>query len=75
MVSIALLTRRVSIPAALTLLQEGLLGVPYHDFHGNLPIDVGLTLPNLKLIAVTENNFSGIFPTSITNASGLEEGT
>nr|XP_027118493.1 receptor kinase-like protein Xa21 [Coffea arabica] len=48
------------------------ISVTSNYFHGNLPINMGLTLPNLKLLAAAENNFSGNFPTSITNASGLE---
>ncbi|CDP16558.1 unnamed protein product [Coffea canephora] len=48
------------------------ISVTDNYFHGNLPINMGLTLPNLKLLAAAENNFSGNFPTSITNASGLE---
>ncbi|XP_071916681.1 uncharacterized protein [Coffea arabica] len=43
-----------------------------NSFHGNLPTNIGLTLPNLEALAVAGNNFSGNFPTSITNASGLE---
>ncbi|CDP16555.1 unnamed protein product [Coffea canephora] len=49
------------------------ISVTSNYFHGNLPINMGLTLPNLTLLAVAENNFSGNFPTSITNASRLKE--
>ncbi|KAK2968943.1 hypothetical protein RJ640_029750 [Escallonia rubra] len=35
--------------------------------------DLGLTLPNLKYLYVGGNNFSGSFPPSMANASGLLE--
>ncbi|CDP20233.1 unnamed protein product [Coffea canephora] len=49
------------------------ISVADNYFHSNLPISMGLTLPNLKRLAVGINEFYGNFPTSITNASGLEE--
>nr|XP_027118479.1 receptor kinase-like protein Xa21 [Coffea arabica] len=48
------------------------ISVAGNSFHGSLPTNIGLTLPNLKLLAIGENNFSANFPTSVTNASGLE---
>ncbi|KAK2976300.1 hypothetical protein RJ640_002728 [Escallonia rubra] len=38
---------------------------------GNLPPDIGLTLPNLQLVGLGSDNFSGPVPPSIVNASGL----
>ncbi|XP_043699875.1 LRR receptor-like serine/threonine-protein kinase EFR [Telopea speciosissima] len=38
---------------------------------GSLPIDVGLTLPNLEVFAGGVNNFTGSIPVSLSNASGL----
>ncbi|XP_027166301.1 probable LRR receptor-like serine/threonine-protein kinase At3g47570 [Coffea eugenioides] len=47
------------------------LSVAANFFHGNLPTDIGFTLPNLVVLAVGENKFYGNLPASITNASGL----
>ncbi|KAK2970037.1 hypothetical protein RJ640_014977 [Escallonia rubra] len=41
--------------------------------HGHLPLDLGLTLPNLKYLYLGANKFSGSFPPSMANASGLLE--
>nr|XP_017253404.1 PREDICTED: LRR receptor-like serine/threonine-protein kinase EFR [Daucus carota subsp. sativus] len=38
---------------------------------GNLPADLGSTLPNLQVFFAGGNSFSGPFPPSITNASQL----
>lgn len=40
---------------------------------GSLPPDVGLTLPNLRLFDGGVNSFTGIIPTSLSNASQLQE--
>ncbi|CDP19383.1 unnamed protein product [Coffea canephora] len=48
------------------------ISVGGNSFHGNLPTNIGLTLPNLEALGVGGNNFYGNFPSSITNASGLE---
>ncbi|KAF7143590.1 hypothetical protein RHSIM_Rhsim05G0210900 [Rhododendron simsii] len=39
---------------------------------GEIPQDVGLTLPNLKMFLGGINNFTGSIPVSLANASGLQ---
>lgn len=45
-----------------------------HDnrFNGNLPLDIGAKLPNLRKIVIALNNFTGPLPDSFFNASNLE---
>nr|XP_048323063.1 probable leucine-rich repeat receptor-like protein kinase At1g35710 [Ziziphus jujuba var. spinosa] len=40
--------------------------------HGNLPPDVGCTLPNLKVFAGAVNKLTGPIPISLSNCSALE---
>ncbi|OVA02665.1 Protein kinase domain [Macleaya cordata] len=42
-----------------------------NQFHGTIPPDIGLTLPNLQYLGLYSNRFSGTLPISIANASGL----
>ncbi|CDP20934.1 unnamed protein product [Coffea canephora] len=49
-----------------------IFSVADNSFHGKLPTNIGLTLPNLEGLYLGANEFYGNFPTSITNASGLE---
>nr|XP_048323064.1 probable LRR receptor-like serine/threonine-protein kinase At3g47570 [Ziziphus jujuba var. spinosa] len=42
------------------------------NLHGNLPQDIGLTLPNLKVFAGGVNKFTGHIPISLSNCSALE---
>ncbi|KAL7176599.1 hypothetical protein ACSBR2_030021 [Camellia fascicularis] len=39
---------------------------------GNIPPDIGSTLPNLKFLCLFKNLFAGTLPTSLSNASELE---
>ncbi|XP_024030738.1 putative receptor-like protein kinase At3g47110 [Morus notabilis] len=43
-----------------------------NQLSGTLPLTIGLTLPNLQLFFMADNNFSGIIPESLSNASQLE---
>ncbi|GAY41428.1 putative receptor-like protein kinase [Citrus sinensis] len=43
-----------------------------NGFTGNLPLDIGVTLPNLQVFAIGDNYFSGSIPESFSNASNIE---
>ncbi|XP_058071008.1 receptor kinase-like protein Xa21 [Magnolia sinica] len=45
--------------------------VAINRLHGNLPANLGLTLPNLKYLYLSENAFTGLIPVSLPNASRL----
>ncbi|XP_028119927.1 probable LRR receptor-like serine/threonine-protein kinase At3g47570 [Camellia sinensis] len=49
-----------------------LLSLADNQLEGNIPHDIGSTLPNLKFISCTNNLFTGIIPTSFSNASELQ---
>ncbi|KAK6139573.1 hypothetical protein DH2020_026683 [Rehmannia glutinosa] len=38
---------------------------------GNIPFDIGSTLPKLRNLGLGDNNFSGVLPVSLSNASSL----
>ncbi|KAJ9159049.1 hypothetical protein P3X46_024580 [Hevea brasiliensis] len=38
----------------------------------NLPLGIGISLPNLRRFSIADNQFTGPIPTSISNASNLE---
>ncbi|KAG2684981.1 hypothetical protein I3760_10G102800 [Carya illinoinensis] len=42
-----------------------------NEFSGHLPLDMGLFLPKLKQLGLSENKLSGRIPNSISNASQL----
>ncbi|CAL5345687.1 unnamed protein product [Camellia sinensis] len=44
-----------------------------NQLRGSIPPDIGLTLPNLKLLFLTENKFTGPLPISLSNASKLQQ--
>jgi Leucine-rich repeat (LRR) protein len=46
--------------------------VTQNQLHGSLPPDVGLTLPNLEILAGGVNSFAGPTPASLSNASRLQ---
>ncbi|KAJ8765553.1 hypothetical protein K2173_014675 [Erythroxylum novogranatense] len=48
-----------------------ILSVLVNQLHGSLPHDIGQTLPNLEVLAVTRNRFTGLIPSSLSNASNL----
>ncbi|KAG6496914.1 hypothetical protein ZIOFF_044790 [Zingiber officinale] len=43
------------------------------QLHGDLPSDIGHTLPKLQFLGMYGNQFQGSIPISLANASGLEE--
>ncbi|KAK2633225.1 hypothetical protein EUGRSUZ_L00172, partial [Eucalyptus grandis] len=49
------------------------LDVSGNQLEGGLPSDLGFTLPNIEIIRVWQNHFTGPIPKSISNASNLEE--
>ncbi|XP_027155999.1 putative receptor-like protein kinase At3g47110 [Coffea eugenioides] len=64
----------LSIPASVYNISSlHVFSIPVNSFHGNLPTDVGLTLPNLQVLQIGTNDFNGNIPLSITNASRLEQ--
>ncbi|THG21378.1 probable LRR receptor-like serine/threonine-protein kinase At3g47570 [Camellia sinensis] len=50
-----------------------LLSVSVNLLEGNIPPDIGFTLPNLKFLYFSQNLFTGTLPTSLSNASELED--
>ncbi|XP_042397887.1 receptor kinase-like protein Xa21 [Zingiber officinale] len=42
------------------------------QLHGDLPSDIGHTLPKLQFLGMYGNQFQGSIPISLANASGLE---
>lgn len=44
-----------------------------NELHGNVPRDVGLTLPRLTCFQIWGNNFNGRIPVTLSNASRLEK--
>ncbi|XP_077219026.1 uncharacterized protein LOC143853176 [Tasmannia lanceolata] len=50
-----------------------LFSVTANQLHGSLPPNMGLTLPNLKLLFMAKNLLTGPIPISLSNASGLEQ--
>jgi Leucine-rich repeat (LRR) protein len=48
------------------------ISVGANRLNGTLPANIGLTLPNLRSLAISDNEFSGPIPVSLPNASRLE---
>ncbi|KAL7176598.1 hypothetical protein ACSBR2_030020 [Camellia fascicularis] len=48
------------------------LSVRINQLEGNIPPDIGSTLPDLKFLYLFGNLFTGTLPTSLSNASELE---
>ncbi|XP_019051739.1 PREDICTED: putative receptor-like protein kinase At3g47110 [Nelumbo nucifera] len=48
------------------------INVALNRFYGRIPLDVGLTMPKLKVLGFDVNNFTGPIPVSLFNISGLE---
>ncbi|KAL5853949.1 hypothetical protein ACOSQ3_009067 [Xanthoceras sorbifolium] len=46
-------------------------GLLVNNFHGSLPLEIGNSLPNLKVFIIAENSFTGPLPESLSNASNL----
>ncbi|RWR80222.1 putative LRR receptor-like serine/threonine-protein kinase [Cinnamomum micranthum f. kanehirae] len=62
-----------SIPPALyNLSSMAIFSVTENQLHGNLPVDLGITFPNIVKFYVVGNRFTGPIPTSLSNASKLE---
>ncbi|XP_043694953.1 probable LRR receptor-like serine/threonine-protein kinase At3g47570 isoform X1 [Telopea speciosissima] len=49
------------------------ISLAINQLHGSLPQDIALTLPNLKILAISGNLFSGRIPNSFSNISTLEK--
>ncbi|CAI0396744.1 unnamed protein product [Linum tenue] len=47
------------------------LSFGFNKLHGNLPRNLGISLPNLQWLDVVDNQFSGSVPASLSNASNL----
>ncbi|KAL7212187.1 hypothetical protein ACSBR2_014959 [Camellia fascicularis] len=45
----------------------------YNQLQGNIPLDIGLSLPNLKYLGLASNRITGPLPVSLSNISGLED--
>ncbi|XP_031250753.1 probable LRR receptor-like serine/threonine-protein kinase At3g47570 [Pistacia vera] len=62
------------IPATLGQLKRiQLIELEEISYQGSLPLDLGFTLPNLEVLMVGGNQFTGPIPPSISNASNLRE--
>ena len=46
--------------------------VGVNQIQGHLPSDIGITLPNIELLSIINNQFTGPIPISISNASNLK---
>ncbi|KAI4384060.1 hypothetical protein MLD38_009829 [Melastoma candidum] len=58
-------------PALYNLSTLNEIGLYRNNFHGNLRSDIGVLLPNLQLIVLSDNQFTGTIPASFSNASNL----
>ncbi|CAL1363822.1 unnamed protein product [Linum trigynum] len=60
------------VPASIFNLSALLtLSFGFNQLHGNLPRNLGISLPNLQMLDVAHNQFSGSIPASLSNASNL----
>ncbi|GLT57820.1 hypothetical protein SLA2020_307660 [Shorea laevis] len=60
------------VPPAIYNLSLIVLGLAVNQLHGQIPTDIGLTLPNLQVIACGANYFTERLPVSLSNASQLK---
>ncbi|XP_055807014.1 probable LRR receptor-like serine/threonine-protein kinase At3g47570 [Solanum dulcamara] len=61
------------IPSSLfNLTSLKVIDVSVNQLEGTLPRDLGINLPNLVCISISENRFSGSLPYSLFNLTGLE---
>lgn len=60
-------------PSIYNLTSIRIFTLPYNKLHGTLPSDLGLTLPNLQVLNIGHNLFTGRLPVSMSNASNLLE--
>ena len=47
------------------------INVGVYQIHEYLPLNIGISLPNLEIFAISGNQFIGFIPASISNASNL----
>jgi Leucine-rich repeat (LRR) protein len=50
-----------------------IFSVPVNQLKGSLPLDLGLTLPNLEILRIHTNQFTGIIPATLSNASKVAD--
>jgi LRR receptor-like serine/threonine-protein kinase EFR len=50
-----------------------IITLTHNNFNGNLKPEIGIALPNLQVIWWGGNEFTGSFPASLANASGLQQ--
>ncbi|KAG8650248.1 putative receptor-like protein kinase At3g47110 isoform X2 [Manihot esculenta] len=48
------------------------LSLSNNSLHGSLPSEIGLLLPQLQILQISRNNFSGSVPVSLSNATKLQ---
>ncbi|KAL5566982.1 hypothetical protein UlMin_030146, partial [Ulmus minor] len=62
-----------TIPSSLYNLSSlNWISITSNQFKGNLPANIGFSLPNLQLLNLGENEFSGTIPDSLSNVSWLQ---
>lgn len=59
-------------PTLFNLSSLNYFSVAVNQFHHNLPLDIGTTLPNLQALLLSDNQFGGTLPSSLINASRHE---
>ncbi|KAF5750843.1 putative LRR receptor-like serine/threonine-protein kinase [Tripterygium wilfordii] len=60
-------------PSVFNLSSVTVFTLPFNQLQGTLPSDLGFTLPNLQVLNIGHNSFTGSLPVSLSNASNLLE--